>query len=90
MWDPSVKAAQIGALVFVADFPGRWGSFFADVFAGEDILSRPSTVDFYLRVLIAIDSEVKPCTWQSIEMDSELSSQPVVRFKDCQPPSLAK
>lgn len=68
------KMSQIAALVFVRDFPARsalwrlrcwrwevgscrWANFFAEVFAG-DVLTSAAVVDFYLRTLIAIDSEV--------------------------------
>ncbi len=55
------KMARLFSLVFVVDFPIRWSTFFKDLFF--DNLQQTQfkivpLVDFYLRTLIAIDSEV--------------------------------
>lgn len=50
------KAAQLFALVFVCDYPKRWPSFFTDLL--QTLSLGPRAVDLYLRVLLAIDSEV--------------------------------
>jgi exportin-T len=50
------KAAQLFALVSLIDFPLRWPSFFKDL-----ILTSQWSVgnaDFYLKVLMAVDSEI--------------------------------
>ena len=43
-------------LVFVADFPNQWPSFFDDLL--QSLHMGEKTVDMYLRVLMAIDTEV--------------------------------
>jgi exportin-T len=50
------KAAQLFALVSLIDFPNKWPSFFNDLM----ITCQWSTgnADFYLKVLLAIDSEI--------------------------------
>lgn len=50
------KAAQIFALVFVCDYPKRWPNFFTDLL--QTLALGPRAIDLYLRVLLAIDSEV--------------------------------
>ncbi len=50
------KAAQIFALVFVCDYPKRWPNFFTDLL--QTLSLGPRAIDLYLRVLLAIDSEV--------------------------------
>lgn len=50
------KAAQIFALVFVCDYPKRWPNFFTDLL--QTLSLGPNAIDLYLRVLLAIDSEV--------------------------------
>lgn len=50
------KAAQIFALVFVSDYPKRWPNFFTDLL--QTLSLGPRAIDLYLRVLLAIDSEV--------------------------------
>ncbi|XP_065576807.1 exportin-T-like [Artemia franciscana] len=50
------KAAQVFSLVFIVDFPRRWQSFLVDFL--QTLKLGPKAVDFYLRVLKAIDSEV--------------------------------
>ncbi|XP_065556465.1 exportin-T-like [Artemia franciscana] len=50
------KAAQVFSLVFIVDFPQRWQSFLVDFL--QTLKLGPKAVDFYLRVLKAIDSEV--------------------------------
>ncbi|XP_013382049.1 exportin-T [Lingula anatina] len=50
------KVAQVLSLAFVCDYPQRWPSFFQDLL---QLLSMgPLAVDMYLKVLVAIDSEV--------------------------------
>ena len=48
--------AQIFSLVFVADYPNRWPTFFSDLLQTLALGSR--AVDNYLRVLLAMDAEV--------------------------------
>lgn len=50
------KAAQIFALIFVRDYPKRWPNFFTDLLQTLPLGSQ--AVDLYIRVLLAIDSEV--------------------------------
>lgn len=50
------KAAQIFALAFITDYPRYWSSFFADLLQCLNF-GQPA-IDMYLRVLMAIDSEV--------------------------------
>lgn len=51
------KMAQIYALVFVVDYPSKWPHFFATLL--ECVQSAHIwSVDLYLRVLLAIDSEL--------------------------------
>ena len=50
------KFAQITSLAFVQDFPHRWPTFFTDLIGM--LSADPKAVDIYLRVLLAIDSEV--------------------------------
>lgn len=50
------KAAQIFALVFVRDYPKKWPNFFTDLL--QTLSLGPTAVDLYIRVLLAIDSEV--------------------------------
>ncbi|XP_077981134.1 exportin-T-like [Glandiceps talaboti] len=50
------KAAQLFSLVFVIDYPHKWPSFFTDL---HHLLNYGSKiVDIYLRILVAIDTEV--------------------------------
>ncbi|EGT42951.1 hypothetical protein CAEBREN_13713 [Caenorhabditis brenneri] len=51
------KMAHIFSLVFAADFPERWSSFFNDLFFSGNINER-KVAFFYLKVLLAIDTEV--------------------------------
>lgn len=51
------KMAHIFSLVFAADFPERWPSFFNDLFFNTNINDR-KVAFFYLKVLLAIDVEV--------------------------------
>lgn len=51
------KMAHIFSLVFAADFPERWSSFFNDLFFSDNINDR-KVAFFYLKVLLAIDTEV--------------------------------
>lgn len=50
------KAAQVFSLVFINDYPHRWPSFLSDLL--QTLKYGPAAVDFYLRILLAIDSEV--------------------------------
>ena len=50
------KAAQLFSLAFVVDFPSRWPTFVTDLLATLPV--GADAVDFFLRVLLAIDSEV--------------------------------
>ncbi|VDK42905.1 unnamed protein product [Anisakis simplex] len=52
----SNKMAQLFALVFAADFPVRWPHFMHEVFLHH--LESPNVVVFFLRTLLAIDTEV--------------------------------
>uniref|UniRef100_A0A8R1HKR1 Exportin-T n=1 Tax=Caenorhabditis japonica TaxID=281687 RepID=A0A8R1HKR1_CAEJA len=49
--------AHIFSLVFAADFPDRWSSFFNDLFFTGNLNDR-RVAFFYLKVLLAIDAEV--------------------------------
>jgi exportin-T len=51
------KMAQIVALTFVIDYPQKWPAFFSDLLqcAGTGV---QTSVELYLRVLLAIDEEV--------------------------------
>jgi exportin-T len=51
------KAAQIFSLAFVVDYPHKWPIFFNDVLQSFT-LGQPAAVDMYLRILVAIDTEV--------------------------------
>ncbi|XP_004700862.1 exportin-T [Echinops telfairi] len=50
------KAAQVFALLFVTEYLTRWPTFFFDILSVVDLNSRG--VDLYLRILMAIDSEL--------------------------------
>lgn len=50
------KAAQLFAVVSLIDFPNRWPTFFNDLLATSSW--SEGNADFYLKVLIAIDSEI--------------------------------
>jgi exportin-T len=50
------KVAQIIALIFVQDYPNQWPHFFNDLLSSLD--SGSEHVDQYLRVLLAVDTEV--------------------------------
>ena len=50
------KVAQIISLAFVHDYPHRWPSFFSDLL--QTLSPNHQSVDIYLRVLLAIDSDV--------------------------------
>lgn len=51
------KMAHIFSLVFAADFPERWPTFIDDLFLSQGLDTIPLVV-FYLKTLLAIDSEV--------------------------------
>ena len=50
------KISQIISLAFVVDYPSRWSSFFSDLLQTLNMGSL--AVDMFLRVLLAIDSDV--------------------------------
>ncbi|GAB5574000.1 exportin-T isoform X1 [Prionailurus iriomotensis] len=50
------KAAQVFALLFVTEYLTRWPKFFFDILSVVDL--NPRGVDLYLRILMAIDSEL--------------------------------
>uniref|UniRef100_H0WR04 Exportin-T n=1 Tax=Otolemur garnettii TaxID=30611 RepID=H0WR04_OTOGA len=50
------KAAQVFALLFVTEYLTKWPKFFFDILSVVDL--NPRGVDLYLRVLMAIDSEL--------------------------------
>lgn len=50
------KAAQLFAIVAVIDFPKKWNSFFQDII--QTCKWNDSNADFYLKILLAIDTEV--------------------------------
>jgi exportin-T len=50
------KAAQLFAIVSLIDFPTRWPTFFNDLMVTS--LWSIGNADFYLKVLLAIDSEI--------------------------------
>ncbi|XP_022238268.1 exportin-T-like isoform X1 [Limulus polyphemus] len=50
------KIAQLVCLVFLADYPHRWPKFFDNVL--ELLTLGPPGVDYYLRILLAINSDV--------------------------------
>ncbi|VDM63438.1 unnamed protein product [Angiostrongylus costaricensis] len=51
------KMAHIFSLVFATDFPDRWPTFMDDLFLSQGLDSVPIVI-FYLKTLLAIDSEV--------------------------------
>ncbi|GMS95593.1 hypothetical protein PENTCL1PPCAC_17768 [Pristionchus entomophagus] len=51
------KMAQIFALVFAVDFPSRWPNFMQEVFLSSG-MEDTRAIQFYLKTLLAIDSEV--------------------------------
>ncbi|ESO82555.1 hypothetical protein LOTGIDRAFT_197880 [Lottia gigantea] len=50
------KVAQLISLVYVVDYPHRWPAFFTDLL--QTLNLGPMAVDMYLRILLAIDTEV--------------------------------
>ncbi|CAH1784092.1 unnamed protein product [Owenia fusiformis] len=50
------KIAQLFSLVYVADYPHRWPTFIQDILQGLTL--GVNAIDLYLKVLMAIDSEV--------------------------------
>ncbi|XP_036314755.1 exportin-T isoform X3 [Pipistrellus kuhlii] len=50
------KAAQVFALLFVTEYLTKWPKFFFDILSVVDL--NPRGVDLYLRILMAIDSEL--------------------------------
>ncbi|XP_069101295.1 exportin-T-like isoform X2 [Argopecten irradians] len=50
------KMGQVISLAFIVDYPHRWPSFFSDL--SQALTPSPNLVDIYLRIFLAIDSEV--------------------------------
>nr|XP_033813574.1 exportin-T isoform X3 [Geotrypetes seraphini] len=50
------KAAQVFALVFISEYLTKWPKFFFDILSV--VCLNPRGVDLYLRILMAIDTEV--------------------------------
>lgn len=50
------KAAQIFVYACLCDYPGRWPTLFHEL--NETLRLGIPTVDMYLRILLAIDSEI--------------------------------
>ncbi|EHA99658.1 Exportin-T [Heterocephalus glaber] len=50
------KAAQVFALLFVTEYLTKWPKFFFDILSVVDL--NPRGIDLYLRILMAIDSEL--------------------------------
>lgn len=50
------KAAQLFSLMFIHDYPHKWPTFFTDLL--QMLQVGEAAVDMYLRVLLAIDTEV--------------------------------
>ncbi|XP_067120441.1 exportin-T-like isoform X2 [Centruroides vittatus] len=50
------KVAQLVSMVFLIDYPHHWPSFFADLL--QTLSFGPSATDYYLRILLAINSDV--------------------------------
>uniref|UniRef100_A0A2K5EAS8 Exportin-T n=1 Tax=Aotus nancymaae TaxID=37293 RepID=A0A2K5EAS8_AOTNA len=50
------KAAQVFALLFATEYLTKWPKFFFDILSVVDL--NPRGVDLYLRILMAIDSEL--------------------------------
>jgi exportin-T len=48
--------AQIVSLAMIVDYPHRWPSFFSDLL--QTLALGSVAIDMYLRVLLAMDSEV--------------------------------
>ncbi|XP_074646295.1 exportin-T-like [Tubulanus polymorphus] len=63
------KAAQVFSLVFITDYPHRWLTFLTDLL--QTMSLGQVAVDFYLRVLDTIDSEVvdRDIVHTSIELE---------------------
>ncbi|KAK8756257.1 hypothetical protein V5799_001049 [Amblyomma americanum] len=53
------KVAQLVCWVFLWDYPARWPSFFTDIL--HTLSLGPPAVDAYLRVLLAINSDIADC-----------------------------
>ncbi|PAV78720.1 hypothetical protein WR25_16000 [Diploscapter pachys] len=54
----SNKMSYLFSVVFALDFPRRWNSFFTDLFFSNDLLESEVLSIFYLKTLLAIDTEV--------------------------------
>ena len=60
------------ALVFIVDYPDRWPSFISDVLS--TLHTGPNAVELYLRLLLAIDTEVSHSSSSSCSSSSISSS----------------
>ncbi|PAV89876.1 hypothetical protein WR25_18865 isoform B [Diploscapter pachys] len=54
----SNKMSYLFSVVFALDFPRRWNSFFTDLFFSSGLLESEVLSIFYLKTLLAIDTEV--------------------------------
>lgn len=71
------KMAHIFSLVFAMDFPERWSTFFNDLFFNNNITDA-NISSFYLKVLLAIDTEVVNRDIQRSKNESERN----IKIKD--------
>ncbi|UMM29933.1 hypothetical protein L5515_012046 [Caenorhabditis briggsae] len=71
------KMAHIFSLVFAADFPERWSTFFNDLFFNDNITDR-KVAFFYLKVLLAVDVEVVNRDIQRTKLESDRN----IKIKD--------
>ncbi|EFO92260.1 hypothetical protein CRE_10809 [Caenorhabditis remanei] len=71
------KMAHIFSLVFAMDFPERWSTFFNDLFFNNSITDT-NISSFYLKVLLAIDTEVVNRDIQRSKNESERN----IKIKD--------
>lgn len=69
------KAAQVFALLFVTEYLTKWPKFFFDILSVVDL--NPRGVDLYLRILMAIDSELVD---RDVVHTSEVSNFTLTRF----------
>lgn len=67
------KAAQVFALLFVTEYLTKWPKFFFDILSVVDL--NPRGVDLYLRILMAIDSELVD---RDVVHTSEASNFPLI------------
>lgn len=73
------KAAQVFALLFVTEYLTKWPKFFFDILSVVNL--NPRGVDLYLRILMAVDSELVD---RDVVHTSEASHCPFSGFNvDC-------